>query len=175
MEQWKDITGWENVYKISDHGNIMSFVNNRWGLTKNGKIIKPQCSKHSVHYHIVLSYNNKKEQHNLHKLVALYFVPNPENKKYVDHIDGNGLNNHYTNLRWCTGTESNQNTKMKDNYSGMKGVYYNNDGRKKPWEAQLSCEGNTYRKTFETQEEAINYRDYLVETYFDKNFYIKDR
>lgn len=42
----------------------------------------------------------------VHRLLALAFIPNPENKPQIDHIDGNRSNNQLDNLRWCTGSEN---------------------------------------------------------------------
>ena len=51
--------------------------------------------------------NNKKQTLRIHRLVAMYFVPNPQNKPYVNHIDGNKLNNNANNLEWVTAQENN--------------------------------------------------------------------
>jgi hypothetical protein len=50
----------------------------------------------------------------IHRLVALTFIPNPENKPYVDHIDGGRRNNHIDNLRWATPKENSNNEKTKE-------------------------------------------------------------
>lgn len=44
----------------------------------------------------------------IHRLVALAFIPNPDNKKFINHIDTNRSNNHVDNLEWCTSKENNQ-------------------------------------------------------------------
>lgn len=51
----------------------------------------------------------ERKVHKLHRLIAETFIPNPENKPTVDHIDRNGLNNHVSNLRWATHSEQNDN------------------------------------------------------------------
>jgi hypothetical protein len=62
------------------------------------------------------------KMHGINRLVALYFIPNPENKPYVDHIDGNPDNNCVTNLRWATPTENQANKgKQSGNYSSLVG------------------------------------------------------
>lgn len=52
---------------------------------------------------------NKRKTFSIHRLVAAAFIPNPNNKPCVDHIDGNRLNNHVDNLRWATHLENNNN------------------------------------------------------------------
>jgi hypothetical protein len=72
----------------------------------------------------------------IHRLVAEIFIPNPENKSDVDHIDGNKQNNNVNNLRWCSHSENMMNTGLsKANTSGIKGVYY--DKRIGMWRAQI--------------------------------------
>lgn len=65
---------------------------------------------------------NRKDQF-VHRLVAIAYLPNPENKQTVNHIDGNKENNHVTNLEWCTRSENSQHaydTGLKKPYTGIK-------------------------------------------------------
>ena len=100
MEEWKSITDFEN-YEVSTWGNIRNIVTN--------KVLK-SCVK-SGYYHVSLV-NNKiknkiRKSFKTHRLVALAFIPNPENKSDVNHKDKNKLNNHLSNLEWNTRKENN--------------------------------------------------------------------
>lgn len=72
-----------------------------------GEQMKTQISNRGYE-RIWLTINGKRERHSVHRLVALNFVPNPEKKLEVNHIDGNKLNNNASNLEWCTRSENEQ-------------------------------------------------------------------
>ena len=113
---WVDIEGYEGLYKINDAGEV---INVKTGATKAYKL--------NIGYKTVqLWKENKGINHYIHRLLAKAFIPNPENKDCVDHIDGNRLNNDLSNLRWATKQENARNTgKPKNNTSGYKGVSFN--------------------------------------------------
>lgn len=64
--------------------------------------------------------NNKMTNKYVHRLVAEYFIPNPKNLKYIDHIDRNKSNNHYTNLRWSTARDNTDNIANKPRYTACR-------------------------------------------------------
>lgn len=108
MEEWRDIKGYEGLYKISNIGRVKSyqtFGNNQ----KIGRehFITPTLTTNG-YYRVELIKDNQRKTHRIHRLVAFAFLPNPENKPYINHIDGNRLNNHITNLEWCTQKENNE-------------------------------------------------------------------
>lgn len=100
-EIWRDISGYEGRYQISNFGRIKSF----W----KGKtiILSPALSTKGYLY-VRLSKNDKQRNAFLHRLTAMAFIPAAESKKQVNHIDGHKLNNHVLNLEWTTATENNQ-------------------------------------------------------------------
>lgn len=93
METWKVINDFPN-YEISNFGNIRNKT----------KLLKIVPNKQG--YNIVVLCNGIRKTINVHRLVAAAFVPNPENKPCVDHIDGDRANNHADNLRWVTAKEN---------------------------------------------------------------------
>ena len=104
QERWADICGYEGIYLISDHGRIMSLYqfksNGKGGYYMRTKILKPSMSTTGYHK-IDLKKDGMRTSFKIHRLVAKYFVANPNGNKIVNHIDGDPLNNHYKNLEWC--------------------------------------------------------------------------
>lgn len=96
---WKDVINFEGLYKINEFGDIYSILTNR--------ILKPYLSNKG--YKIIqLSKNGKGEKFLIHRLVAIHFVPNPNNFPIVLHKDNNKLNTFYENLIWGTYEENNR-------------------------------------------------------------------
>ena len=96
-EVWKDVEGYEGLYKISNYGEVWS--TRKQGLLKKGEIT-------SGYYNVVLTKNKKRKTFYIHRLVANNFIDNTLEKPCVNHIDENKTNNHCSNLEWCTYEEN---------------------------------------------------------------------
>ena len=95
QEYFKDIAGYEGLYKVSNLGNIKSFR-----LNKEGTILKPY--KNQKGYCMLRLCNKEGQKLKLvHRLVAEAFIPNPLNLKEINHKDENKENNTIDNLEWC--------------------------------------------------------------------------
>lgn len=106
-EIWKDIPNYEGLYQVSNLGNVKSLCYGARNIRKSNvhKILKH--SPNNWGYHKVQLYKNGKSQMlYIHRLVASLFIPNPENKVQVNHIDGNKENNTVSNLEWATPREN---------------------------------------------------------------------
>lgn len=115
MEEWRDIPGFEGYYQASNLGRIRSVDRTviRHGgyraagkpIRYKGKIISPHVN--SSGYYLVTLYKRRKGTAKyVHILVATCFIENTENKREVNHIDGNKLNNSVENLEWVTSSEN---------------------------------------------------------------------
>ena len=98
MEEWKEIADFEGLYLISSFGRVKSIINN--------KILTP-CIVRANGLVVGLMKNGKVEKRQVGRLVAAAFIPNPDDKPCVDHIDGVRFHNFVENLRWCSINENN--------------------------------------------------------------------
>ena len=138
------IDGYDN-YFISNFGNVKN--------SKTNKILKH--SNHRQGYkEIHLCKNGKRKIFKIHRLVAIAFLENPDNKPKVDHIDENKADNNVKNLRWATNQENGFNiNKQSNNKSGFKGVSLRKDINK--YGACINIDGkNKSLGYYETAEEA---------------------
>ena len=101
VEEWREVVGYEGLYKISSKGRVKSYQ----GRHNKPKILKMSTTT-TGYKKIELTKNKRKKSLKVHRLVAEAFLPNEENKPYVNHIDNNPLNNDVMNLEWCTQKEN---------------------------------------------------------------------
>lgn len=143
---FKDIPGFENEYQATTDGKI-------WSL-KSKKFLSQQLRgpEGKKYYYVCLCKNNHKQNFRVNRLVALTFIPNPNNLPCVNHKDCNKLNNNVSNLEWCSYEENNKydnriekaiNTRKKNGYCTKVAVY----------------DKNTYEliKEFESARDAIRF------------------
>lgn len=100
--EWKYF-GKNNKYRANKYGKIQFVRNGEWF----DKTLKQEKKKGSMTYYLkgrFLGFNTQKVY--FHRIIAELFITNKDNKPFVDHIDGDGLNNNISNLRWVTHAEN---------------------------------------------------------------------
>lgn len=97
VEEWRPVVGYEAHYEVSNKGAIRN--------KHNGKLLKPKLDRYG-YLHLGLRYKQPRKWLTIHRAVAEAFIPNPEHKATVDHINGNKLDNRPENLRWATNSEN---------------------------------------------------------------------
>ena len=104
-EVWKPIKGYEGIYEVSSYGRVRSLE--RMRIDKKGRrkpIPEKMLKMHDRKGYdsVTLQDMGRKAIMSVHRLVAMAFIPNPDNLPAVNHRDENPRNNHVDNLEWCT-------------------------------------------------------------------------
>lgn len=157
QEEWKAIDGFEGFYEVSNFGKIKSLerrVMNNGGLQRRHEKILKEHHGPTGHCLVVLCKDGKTYPRLVHRLVAVAFIPNPEDKPVVDHIDTNPMNNRIDNLRWVT-TKENCNNELtrKHNSESKTGRVFSEEARRKMSEAR-----KRYYKKIEKEKKDENVR-----------------
>ena len=109
QEIWKPIKDYENFYAVSNLGRVKRLESYTKHPSGAKKIVRERILKlsNSKGYRLMMvSVNGIRINFLVHRLVAQAFIPNPEKKPQVNHIDGNRNNNNFENLEWCTCSEN---------------------------------------------------------------------
>jgi hypothetical protein len=156
MEDFVDIIDYEGLYKINKNGDV--WICKYKKLRKNSMV--------DGYKRVGLSKNNVEKKYLVHRLIAQHFIPNADNKPFIDHINHIRTDNRIENLRWVSRCENAQNiTKPITNISGYKNISSRTDkvyGREY-WSIKINYNNNIYHKTFNktkyTLEEVIEIRN----------------
>lgn len=145
-EIWKPIKDFEGYYEVSNIGRVRSLNYKRTG---KGKILK-NIEDYKGYLEVVLTKNGKRKQFKVHRLVAEAFIPNPENKPCIDHINTIKSDNRVENLRWVTYKENSNNEKTLEKFKGENhhffGKHHTEETKKKISEAQKGENNHMYGK-----------------------------
>lgn len=162
MRNWVDIKGYEGLYQISPEGNVKSLPK-KFGSNKGwlrGEIILKTYSDKSGYVYVSLTDSNKTSKKlKIHRLLAITFIPNPNNLPQVNHKDGVKDNNALSNLEWCTPGENQKHAFSLGLKKGKKGS--ENPAFIAPIN-QYDMDGNFIRQW-------PTLRDIMRETGFDKS------
>lgn len=162
------LENFEGLYFISDDGKVRNHKKELKGYINNGG------------YHCIDLYdlNSKRHKFLIHRLVAITFIPNPDDKPYVNHIDGNKLNNKVDNLEWVTNSENILHARKsglnpynlptlgikKGKASKYRNVSY--DKSRNKWIASVRHnKTNLGQKRFDSEIEAALHVNYIIDKY----------
>lgn len=128
MEEWKNVKGFEGLYQVSNLGRVKAlakewYSGNRNSLRKKEEILLKPCSNTRGYLAVTLSKNSKHKMFRVNRLIAQHFLPNPENKPEVNHINGIKTDNRVENLEFCTRSNNMKhafNTGLKISVKGEK-------------------------------------------------------
>ena len=144
-----EIEGYEN-YLIYPDGKVQN---------KKTKRYLSDCVNGNGYLQVSLYKDGNSKNHTIHRLLAIHYIPNPDNKPCVDHINRDRKDNRIENLRWVTDCENQHNRGVQNNNksTGIKNIYYNK--REDRYSYRKIIRGKIHKKSFKTLEEAIAYKE----------------
>lgn len=151
-EIWKDVVGYEGLYQVSNFGRAKALKkewvcgNQKSKRTQEEKVLRVGDNGFG-YYSTRFCKSGKLYTVKIHRLVAIAFVLNPENKPQVNHVDGNKKNNHVSNLEWVD-NRANSSHLRKTNKTG---AYL--DKRRGMWYSRIMINGEVIRSQYFKKEE----------------------
>ena len=131
-ETFKDISGYEGLYKIGNKGTVIGFSRSNDNRYKNKQWVLKQYKDRNGYVYVTLSNNKKRKTIKVHRLVAEAFLDNPNNYPCVNHIDSNRTNNEVENLEFCTHKQNIEHAYKNHRFDNMKKINREIMKRNKP-------------------------------------------
>jgi hypothetical protein len=156
MDNFEPLKGYEEKYSINRNGEVYS--------KKYKIILKPHIN--NGYLRVILTKNKISKPKKIHRLLALQFIPNPNNYTEIDHIDRNKHNNSLDNLRWTTHSINMRNC-VKHNKCGFPNIRINSCGY---YQVKIMLNNKcVFSKTYKTLDEALSERDCAFDYYGIEN------
>lgn len=156
-EEWRDVVGYEGYYMVSSFGRMCSMqrtITQKNGISRivNHSLLQLRVNKNG-YATVYLRKPNHTKNCTVHRLVAKAFIPNPDNKPCVDHINRERTCNNVSNLKWCTYSENMRNPLSLPFYRKI------NLGRKRPYAYKpiVAIKDNQVVYQFEKLTDCIQY------------------
>lgn len=153
---WYLLKGFDGFYEINKKGEVRSTLKRRCfiGRKPKGEKLKLRIARSGYWQVSLRKPNEKQTSYFIHRLLAINFIPNPENKPCINHIDSNRLNNNLENLEWCTYSENNKHAYK----SGM----------------QIKTFGETHNQTILNESQVIEIRNKYVKNIYTMKMLSKE-
>lgn len=154
-EIWKDIPGYSGLYQVSNAGRIRAYSKMRGAVMLHPRMLKPRVNCHG-YLQITLVNENGRKTWDMHRLIALTFIQNPENKPCIDHINTIKTDNRVENLHWVTYSENALNPITNAKQRKRVGPFAGKYGNLHPRSIRVSqyCKDGTFLCTYGSIAEA---------------------
>lgn len=176
-DDWKPVVGFETNYIVSKSGVVVS--TGAYIKSRKGKQVSQHPTTTSTYLYVKLWKEGKMYNRSVHRLVALAFIPNPDDLPVVNHIDGDKTNNHVNNLEWCSHSDNHrhafanglrnadsQAARFLGTKQGTASRYYNVswDSTRCRWKGSVKHRGKVLgQRRFKTEVEAAEYVNQLLD------------
>jgi len=152
------------IMKIEGYTDYLIFPDGKIYSNKTHKFLSTN-SDNNGYLRISFKHNKKINTYRIHRLVALHYLPNPNNLPCVDHINGNKIDNRIKNLRWVSNQDNSRNITICRSNTGYQGITKNKRGY---YTVGVYINGKRVGNSFKDIKDALTWRKEMVDKYYNR-------